>query len=165
MSDLKEPDVKYVFFLTRDLCKNEKNELKKWFKVFNYSKETVNDRTITEVLDEYDVILINIFDSEHRQFFSENVKLLQNNKNILRVFVGKLKEDTKEERNEIIEQWNIDFFTKDIPILCDSKEQLLHKLLCVLLPKPKKKSITKIIFDGLIVALSYIIPKLLKGAS
>ena len=155
--------VNYIFLLSRDLLKSEKEELKKWFKVFAFTKQTVNGRTVLELLNDYDVLLLNIYDASHRQFYSESIKLLDTTKNIIRVFVGKL-EDDKETKAEIIEQWHIDYFTKAIPTSkVESKEELLHRILCTLLTKPKQKSYKRLIIDAIFTALSYVLPKLFKS--
>jgi hypothetical protein len=36
-----EKSAKYVLLLSRDLTKKEKDELEKWFSVFNYSKNKI----------------------------------------------------------------------------------------------------------------------------
>lgn len=154
----KEENVKYILLLGRDLYSNEKQELKRWFKVFSYTKKTANDRTVNELLNDYDVIALSIYDSEHKQFYAESIKLLEGEKNILRVFVGKL-EETKDDKEDIINAWKIDYFVKKIPVDTESKDQFLHKILCVLLPKPKKRTYKEIIFGFVSQAVMYLIPK------
>lgn len=162
-SALNLPTVKYVFFLSRDLCKKEKDTLKKFFCVYSYNADTVNKRTTTELFQDYDVLLLDIYNASHRQYYAENLKLIDTLKNVIRVYIGKLKEDSKEDKNEIIEQWKIDYFTKEIPTDIDDKDQLLHKVLSALLPKPKKKDWKTTAWNLLIAGLSYLIPKLFKS--
>jgi hypothetical protein len=154
--------VKYVLLLSRELTKDEKDEVKKWFCLFSYTKLKANNRTIIELLDSYDAIALNLFESEDKDYYAQSLKLLEGKENILKVFVGKL--DAEDNVKEISEAYKIDFFVKKIPTLTNSKEELLHKIMATLLPKLKKKSWRKWLLEGLIKGLSYIIPKLVSSS-
>lgn len=150
-------DPKYIFLLSRDLHKDEKDELKKWLCVYNYNPATANGRTVNELFNNYDAILITMSDSDNHQFYSENYKLLEEHPSVIRVYVGKLK-DTKEHKDELIKAWHIDYFVKKITLKNASKDELLHKLLCVMLPKPKRTSWK----DMIVLLLSNLISQLPK---
>lgn len=155
-------DVKYILLCSRELNSCEKKELKRFFRVYSFDMDTLNNRTLTELLHDYDVVVLNVDDSKHRQYYSENLKLLDNVKQCLNIFVGKFEEDEKCNKADFENAYHVDYFCKKIP--CDNKDknELLHKITSKLLPKLKKKSYKKIILDLLVSALSYIIPKLAK---
>jgi hypothetical protein len=128
--------------------------------VFSYQSKTANGRTVLELLKGYDVLVLNMHDSDHKQYYAENMKLLEGQDKIVRLFIGKLSEQTKEDKLEIIDSWKIDYFVKKIPAETDSKEQLMHKMLCVLLPKPRQMSKRKMFWQGVVKFITEVVPKL-----
>lgn len=155
---MSETDIKYILLLSRDLSKGEKDELKKFFCVFTYASNKLNNRTINELLNDYDVVCLNMYNSDDKQFYAQSIKLLDLNKMALKVFVGKL--DIDEDIKAITEAYKIDYFVKKIPIDCDSKDEILHKIMSSLLPKLKSKPWKQWIWDGVVKVVSFLLPKI-----
>lgn len=157
-----EEEVKYILLCSRYLNSCEKKELKRFFRVYSYDVETLNNRTVSELLHDYDVIVLNLDNAKHVAYYSENLKLLENVKRCLNIFVGKLEEDEKCDKEQFIKAYELNYFSKHIPLDNKDKNELLHKLTSKLLPKLKKKSYRKIVLDFLVAILSHVVPKLMK---
>jgi len=140
MAERKIPQ-KLVLLTQRNLTDGEWDVLEKFMKVYQYRVDSVNNRSLNQLLDSYDLVVIGIETEEGRQFWSTEM-------NVKRDGVGVVLLVTTRQEKSIIDAYRADRMIKWLPSVAQSAGDLMKHLFAEHIPRvlPRWKKYLKMAF-------------------